>query len=84
MCVLLTEVHVSSLGSLGVGTAFVHRVQQLLLHLSHRVTVQPLHRHLWGILVLRVHTVQGLEGVWCWGKGQSSDGEGGRVTGLEA
>lgn len=59
---LLTQVHVGGLGSLGVRRALVHGVQQLLLHLRHRVAVEALHRHLRRVLVLRVHAVQRLQG----------------------
>lgn len=63
VCVrLLTQVHVGGLGSLRVRRALVHGVQQLLLHLRHRVAVQALYRHLLRVLVLRVHTVQRLQG----------------------
>lgn len=58
---LLTQVHIGGLWSLGVRCSLVHGVQQLLLHLRHRVTVQALHRHLRSVLVLRVHTVQRLQ-----------------------
>ena len=57
----LTQVHVGGLGSLGVRAALVDGVQQLLLHLHHRVAVQTLDRHLRPVLVLRVHAVQRLE-----------------------
>ena len=56
----LTQVHVPSLGPLGVGDALVHGIQQLLLDLRHRVTVQPLYRHLGRVLILGVYAVQGL------------------------
>lgn len=56
----LTQVHVSSFGSLGIGHPLVDSVQQLLFHLCDGVTVQHLDRDLRGILVLRVHAVEGL------------------------
>lgn len=59
----LTQVHVSSFGSLRIGHTLVDSVQQLLLHLSDGVAVQHLDRDLWGILILRVHTVEGLQRV---------------------
>lgn len=63
VCVrLLTQVHVGGLGSLRVRRSLVHGVQQLLLHLRHRVAVEALHRHLRRVLVLRVHAVQRLQG----------------------
>lgn len=58
---LLTQVHIGRLWSLRIWRALVHGIQQLLLHLRHRVTVQALHRHLGCVLVLRVHTVQRLQ-----------------------
>lgn len=63
---ILTQVHIGGLWSLGVWCAFVHSIQQLLLHLRHCVTVQALHCHLGSVLILWVHTVQRLEG----GEGQ--------------
>lgn len=55
-----TQVHIGGLRSLRVRRALVHSIQQLLLHLRHRVAVQRLHRHFGGILVLRVDAVQRL------------------------
>ncbi len=70
MCVpLLTQVHIGGFWSLGVRCALVNSIQQLLLHLRHRVTVQALHRHLRGVLVLWVHTVQRLQRQRSEGKG---------------
>lgn len=58
--VCLTQVHIRSLGPLWVGAALVHSIEQLLFDLSDGVTVQTLDRHLLGILILWVYTVQRL------------------------
>lgn len=57
----LTKVHVSSFGTLGIGHSFVDSIQQLLFHLCDGITVQHLDRNLWRVLVLRIHTVEGLQ-----------------------
>ena len=56
----LTQVHVSSFGSLGIGHSLVDSIQQLLFHLRDGVAIQHLDRDLRGVLILRVHAVEGL------------------------
>lgn len=56
--VRLTQIHIRGLGSLWIGAALVYSVEQLLFDLSDGVAVQTLDRHLGGILILWVYTVQ--------------------------
>jgi len=60
-CVFHTEVHVDGAWPLRIGHVLVNGVQYLLLHLGDGVTVEHLDGNLWTVLVVGVHTVQGLD-----------------------
>lgn len=56
-----TEVHVDGTWPLRIGHVLVNRVQYLLLYLGDGVAVQHLDRNLWAVLIVWVHTIQGLD-----------------------
>lgn len=55
-----TQIHVNSSRSLGIGDVLVHRIKDFLFDLGDGITVQHLHRDLWTVLVVWIHTVQDL------------------------
>lgn len=78
-----TEVHVISLWSLWVRDPFIHRIQQLIFHLSHRVTVQHLHRDLSSGVSLWRNAHQGLKDRKTMKKGENSLAQSAKIINIE-